>query len=173
VEEVLCRGLVLRALLNRWRPGLAIAVSSLVFGAMHLDPWQFFYATWLGLLLGWVYWRTRSLGLCVLLHAVHNLLGWIMIRGKPGWMGLDRSIHQETPDQVPPDSAPDGGRVGVGRRPLFAPDPADYFGSKFFARCSEVMVEGIPAGGISPLAIQTKPFRTTLRKLSSAQFLWK
>jgi len=40
--------------------------------AFHLNPWQFGAALAIGLLLGWVYARTRSLGLCLFAHAFHN-----------------------------------------------------------------------------------------------------
>lgn len=102
VEETLCRGLVLRAMLWRWKPAMAILVSALVFGLIHLNPWQFFYATWLGLILGWVYFRTRSLGLCMVVHAVNNGLSWLVLRWQPDWMGLERKSHADPPVHLPP-----------------------------------------------------------------------
>ncbi len=97
VEEALCRGLVLRAMLNRWSATRSVVLSALVFGAMHLNPWQFFYATWLGLLLGWVYVRTRSLGLCMVLHALNNFLGWALIRVQPEWAGTGSVVPEHLP----------------------------------------------------------------------------
>ena len=97
VEEALCRGLVLRAMLNRWSATRSIILSALVFGGMHLNPWQFFYATWLGLLLGWVYVRTRSLGLCVLLHALNNFLSWVLMRAQPEWAGSGSAVPESLP----------------------------------------------------------------------------
>ncbi|HAB15451.1 MAG TPA: hypothetical protein DCE44_03265 [Verrucomicrobiales bacterium] len=102
VEETLCRGLILRAMLKKWRPRTAIILSALIFGAIHLNPWQFFYATWLGLVLGWVYWRTQSLGLCMLMHAGNNLLSWILLRSKFEWIGMDRESLTAPPNHVPP-----------------------------------------------------------------------
>ncbi len=101
-EEILCRGFILRSLLARWRPAGAISVSALIFGVMHLNPWQFFYAVWLGMLIGWVYWRTRSLGLCVLMHALNNFLSWLATRAQPTWMGLDRPDYLTAPDHLAP-----------------------------------------------------------------------
>lgn len=101
-EEILCRGFLLRSLLARWGPVGAISVSALVFGIMHLNPWQFFYAVWLGVLIGWVYWRTRSLGLCVLMHAFNNFLSWLAARTQPSWMGLDRPDHLTAPEHLAP-----------------------------------------------------------------------
>jgi len=72
LEELLFRGLILRGFLHRYKPGIAIAASSFLFGLLHLNIWQFFSAFGLGLVLGWLYQRTRSLWPCFILHAVHN-----------------------------------------------------------------------------------------------------
>lgn len=73
-EELLCRSWVLGSLLARWKPWRAIALSAVIFGAMHLNPWQFIYSSLLGLSLGWIFWRTGSLWLCVLTHGLNNAL---------------------------------------------------------------------------------------------------
>lgn len=101
IEETLCRGLVLRSMLRRWKPATAIVVSAVVFGLIHLNPWQFFYATWLGLVLGWAYWRTRSLGLCVMMHALNNGLSWLLMRLDPQVEGLNRKSYIEPPEHLP------------------------------------------------------------------------
>lgn len=71
-EEFMCRRWLLESLLQRMRPSFSIALSALAFGLMHLNPWQFFYATALGLGLGWIYWRSRSVWICILWHALNN-----------------------------------------------------------------------------------------------------
>ncbi len=71
-EELVFRGLILRGFLGRWRPALAITVSAFLFGVMHMNFAQFPVAFLLGLVLGWVYVRTRSLGLCMAGHALNN-----------------------------------------------------------------------------------------------------
>lgn len=101
VEETLCRGLVLRSMLGRWTPATSIMASALVFGLIHLNPWQFFYATWLGVVFGWAYCRTRSLGLCMLMHAVNNGLSWVLMRFQPDWAGLERKSFSEPPEHLP------------------------------------------------------------------------
>jgi glutamate-5-semialdehyde dehydrogenase len=72
VEELIFRGVILRGLLSRWKPWLAIAVSALLFALMHANPVQTPIAIVLGIVLGWVYVRTRSIGLCFLGHALNN-----------------------------------------------------------------------------------------------------
>lgn len=101
IEETLCRGLMLRAMLQRWKPANAILVSSLVFGFIHLNPWQFFYASWLGMIFGWAYFRTRSLGLCMVMHALNNGLSWLLMRLQPDWAGLDRRSYFDPPEHMP------------------------------------------------------------------------
>jgi membrane protease YdiL (CAAX protease family) len=71
-EETFFRGLLLGGFLTRYRPWLAIAASSALFGAMHLNPWQFLSAALFGLLAGWLFLRTRSLTPCYLAHGLLN-----------------------------------------------------------------------------------------------------
>jgi uncharacterized protein len=73
-EELLFRGIILRGLLSRHRPAVAVFLSAFLFAALHCNPWQFLSASFLGLALGWFYLRTGSLGLCVLGHAIFNAL---------------------------------------------------------------------------------------------------
>jgi len=71
-EELLFRGIILRGLLSRFRPGAAIVLTAFLFAAVHLNPWQFFSAPLLGCAFGWFYLRTGSVALCVLAHAFTN-----------------------------------------------------------------------------------------------------
>lgn len=73
-EEVLFRGIVLRGLLARMPQPAAIVASALIFGAAHLNLYQFVGAGLLGLVLGWLYARFRSTWPCILLHATQNAL---------------------------------------------------------------------------------------------------
>jgi membrane protease YdiL (CAAX protease family) len=72
LEELLFRGIIMRGFLDRYKPWQAILYSSLLFGILHLNIWQFCSATLLGLFLGWLYYKTRSLWPCFILHAIHN-----------------------------------------------------------------------------------------------------
>lgn len=76
LEELLFRGVILNGLLRNQRPWLAIGQSALLFGLIHFNPAQSVSAALLGLLLGWLYYRTRSLGLCIALHAINNGIGF-------------------------------------------------------------------------------------------------
>lgn len=72
-EEWLCRGMVLRGLLgNGVRPVWAIVISALFFAFIHLNPWQALPAFLLGCLFGYVYYKTGSLRLTMLMHFANN-----------------------------------------------------------------------------------------------------
>lgn len=79
-EEVVFRGAVLRALL-RWResqPWLCIAISAILFSAVHMNPAQLPHTFLIGLLLGWMYYRTYSIVPGVVYHWVNNTVAYVM-----------------------------------------------------------------------------------------------
>ena len=71
-EEWLCRGMVLRGLLTKMKPVWAIVVSALFFAVIHANPWQALNAFLIGLLMGYVYYKTGSLILTMVIHFVNN-----------------------------------------------------------------------------------------------------
>jgi len=73
LEEILCRGIVLRGLLKNYPPFKAILISAIFFGAIHLNPWQGIPATFDGLFLGWVYYKTQSVIPGMIIHAAINI----------------------------------------------------------------------------------------------------
>ena len=79
-EEWLCRGVVLRGLLQKLNPFSAITVSAAFFAVLHMNPWQAIPAFILGLLFGYVYYKTGSLKLTMLMHCVNNTFAALMTR---------------------------------------------------------------------------------------------
>ncbi|MBI3461730.1 MAG: CPBP family intramembrane metalloprotease [Planctomycetes bacterium] len=71
-EELLFRGYVQRRLLARWRPLVAISVTSLLFAMMHIMPAAVLATLPLGFWLGIVAWRTGSIGPSIACHAFVN-----------------------------------------------------------------------------------------------------
>ena len=71
-EEWLCRGMVLRGLLTKMKPVWAIVISALFFAIIHANPWQALNAFLIGLMMGYVYYKTGSLLLTMLIHFVNN-----------------------------------------------------------------------------------------------------
>ena len=78
LEELFFRGLMLRGFLSRYGAARAILGSALLFAVAHFNPWQFAAAFCAGLLFGWWFLRTRSLLPCMLGHAVHNGLPFLL-----------------------------------------------------------------------------------------------
>lgn len=71
-EEWLCRGMILRGLLQKMHPVWAMVISSFCFALIHLNPWQGIPAFVLGMLFAYVYYKTGSLKLTMLMHCVNN-----------------------------------------------------------------------------------------------------
>ena len=79
-EEIVFRGIIQKGLINKgMNSATAIIISSVVFGLVHGNPWQFVGAVLLGCVLGFVYHKTKSLLLPILLHAFNNLCSSILI----------------------------------------------------------------------------------------------
>lgn len=82
LEEVLFRGAIQGYLMRKYNPVVGIVVASVIFGVIHKNPIQIFYATCLGLVFGWMYYRTCSLMPVVIGHVLNNSLAVItMIMG--------------------------------------------------------------------------------------------
>ncbi|WP_311406699.1 CPBP family intramembrane glutamic endopeptidase [Liquorilactobacillus uvarum] len=104
-EELLFRGMLLRSLLIKWRglkhgPLLALFVSSVVFGLIHLInlmhqslPATFYqveFAFSVGMLLGGIYLRSHNIFLCIFLHALIDSGAFFA-----NWM--NNSVTMQTP----------------------------------------------------------------------------
>jgi hypothetical protein len=78
-EELVFRGAVLRSLL-RWagHHWVAIAISALLFALVHANPAQMPHAFVIGLLLGWLYYRTDSVVPGVVYHWVNNSIAYVV-----------------------------------------------------------------------------------------------
>lgn len=77
-EELLFRGIILRGYLRKRKPWVGILFSGLLFGALHILPVHVFFASIVGIALGYVYYRTRSLGLVILIHFINNGLSYLL-----------------------------------------------------------------------------------------------
>jgi membrane protease YdiL (CAAX protease family) len=73
VEELICRQAIMRRLLPFGEKS-AIIFSAILFGLMHGNFYQLFYAVGLGLVLGYVYTRTNNVLYPCLLHVIFNSL---------------------------------------------------------------------------------------------------
>ena len=84
VEELVFRGAVLRELL-RWKrnPWIGIAISAVLFAIIHMNPAQMPHAFLIGLLLGWMYYRTDSIVPGVVYHWVNNTVAYVLYNFYP------------------------------------------------------------------------------------------
>jgi len=71
-EEILFRGIIFTGLRRKFSFSVALILQALLFGLMHGNPWQFFYAYILGILLGLLVKWSRSIYPAIILHVVIN-----------------------------------------------------------------------------------------------------
>ncbi len=86
VEEMVFRGAVLRRLLdvlNGKKHWIAIILSAALFGLVHGNLAQGIHAFILGCVLGWMYYRTKSIVPGVVLHWVNNTVAYVMFYVMP------------------------------------------------------------------------------------------
>ncbi|MDR0661503.1 MAG: CPBP family intramembrane metalloprotease [Prevotellaceae bacterium] len=96
-EEILLRGVILRGLLNSSSPRKAIIWSAFLFALIHLNPWQGVFAFLIGLFLGWVYWKTRSIWTCIFIHFINNSLSFVgLVIAESKGLGVDATLEDIT-----------------------------------------------------------------------------
>jgi membrane protease YdiL (CAAX protease family) len=78
-EELVFRGAILRELL-KWKenPWIGIIISAMLFSLVHMNPVQMPHAFLVGILLGWLYYRTNSIIPGVTWHWVNNTIAYVM-----------------------------------------------------------------------------------------------
>jgi membrane protease YdiL (CAAX protease family) len=79
IEEIFFRGFVFAGLRQRFGWITAAAVSGLLFGALHFDPYVLAPFTAIGLLFAWAYQHTQSLWPSVFAHGVLNTVAFIVL----------------------------------------------------------------------------------------------
>ena len=96
LEELLFRGAIQGYLIaSGSRPWIAIAIASLIFGVVHLNPAQIPFAFLLGMMFGWLYYRTGSLLPGIVGHILNNsiaTLGMILYG--------DTTIEEQMPSDI-------------------------------------------------------------------------
>jgi uncharacterized protein len=83
VEETYLRGMMERGMLYHRTPLFAILWSSFFFAFIHMNLSQAIPAFLLGILFGWIYYRTHCLWATVCMHAVNNATSYIFFAAYP------------------------------------------------------------------------------------------
>lgn len=100
LEEYVCR----KQIIDRTRQygeKTSVFLSALVFGLLHQNLFQFFYAFGLGLVFAYIYIRTGRLRYSIILHSIINFMGsvfapWLLSQvGEEVMMGIDPALPPE------------------------------------------------------------------------------
>jgi len=81
MAELLFRGMILKRA-RRFGDRTAVAFAAVLFGLMHGNLLQFFYAAAIGLILGYVAVRTNSIRYTILMHMAINSFSTVMVAGQ-------------------------------------------------------------------------------------------
>ncbi|MGL4654943.1 MAG: lysostaphin resistance A-like protein [Sarcina sp.] len=74
IEEMMYRGIVLNSLLKKYPDKIALFLSSAIFGIMHFSFYQSINAFLIGMLIGYLFMKTKSLYLCIFIHFCNNFI---------------------------------------------------------------------------------------------------
>jgi len=78
-EETFFRGFVFPGMGKRFGYGWGAMLSALLFALSHFDPGALVPIFFLGLLLVWLYVKTRSVWACILAHSLYNSIALIFV----------------------------------------------------------------------------------------------
>lgn len=78
-EELIFRGIILKGYLIKYNVKKAILISSIFFSLMHFNLTQSIGAFLFSLLIGYVYYLSRSIGMTILLHLTNNIIATIAV----------------------------------------------------------------------------------------------
>ena len=74
LEEIICRKILIDTFLKNYSPAISIIFSALIFGIIHFNPPNVVSAFSGGMIMGWMYFRTKSLTITIIYHSFNNLL---------------------------------------------------------------------------------------------------
>jgi sodium transport system permease protein len=98
-EELAFRGFILSGMARGGRLAIAIGLSSVMFGIIHMIPQQAFNAALVGLILGLLAIYSRSLFPAIAFHFCNNSIALLHARGVPG-LGSDNVFFSRDVDGV-------------------------------------------------------------------------
>lgn len=83
LEEILFRGVIQGSASKEYGAVRGILIASAIFGIVHITPQLVINAFFSGLILGYVFYRTRSLVPVIAIHLLNNAFAYITIRMAP------------------------------------------------------------------------------------------
>jgi len=96
-EEWVFRGILQQQLMRLIRnPWVALLLSAAVFSFIHLQFEGFLPRMWLGLVLGWLYWKTQHFWVPVVAHFANNavqVIGQYLYRKQISSINLENELH--------------------------------------------------------------------------------
>ncbi|MBN1543482.1 CPBP family intramembrane metalloprotease [candidate division KSB1 bacterium] len=95
-EEMLFRGLLQGSLERELDPARAIVLSAIAFSLLHLNPWNALQITVIGLLMGYLVWKSGSLWPAVFVHMLNNLFSLLILNCDPAilrWYSGDHHVR--------------------------------------------------------------------------------
>jgi membrane protease YdiL (CAAX protease family) len=81
-EELFFRGFILDGFNRNYTKQKAILLSALLFGIIHLNPWQFLSGFIIGLFSAWICINTNSIWLSIYIHLFNNTLYTVAVKYK-------------------------------------------------------------------------------------------
>ncbi|TKJ41716.1 hypothetical protein CEE37_03880 [candidate division LCP-89 bacterium B3_LCP] len=94
-EESLFRGFMQVSMEAFGSVTKAVLFGALLFALAHFNPWWMLQIVLLGVILGYISWRTNSIFPCMLIHAVHNAIA-LSVSGSlegEGWEWYSSGTH--------------------------------------------------------------------------------
>jgi len=79
VEEIIFREIILNKFLLKYSVKKAIIASSILFSIIHISIFSMINALFLGIIFGYIYYRYKTIILCILLHSVANMIVFLKI----------------------------------------------------------------------------------------------
>lgn len=86
VEELVFRGFLLQTFMQKFSPAVSSLIAAAIFALIHFEFGSIVIIFFLGLVLNWLFIRTRSIFPCIAFHVINNglafYLEWLLASGK-------------------------------------------------------------------------------------------
>ncbi len=90
LEEFLFRGILQQNLVRFTNPIAGVLIASIIFGAIHIIPQQVIFVTLVGIVIGAIYYLTRSLATAIIIHMLNNGIAYTSFL----FLGKDKSFRE-------------------------------------------------------------------------------